>query len=89
MKGVYGILNKQTGKLYIGSSCNVDQRINHHLSSLRRGTHHCKSLQADWDGNERRFMFIMLEVCRRNADVLSRERYWQKRLAKVSYNTTR
>lgn len=35
--GVYAIINTVTGRRYIGSTKNFDQRRQHHLSRIRRG----------------------------------------------------
>lgn len=51
--GVYKIENKRNGKVYIGSSENVEKRLSEHLSNLLRGTHHCKEMQKDFDDKHR------------------------------------
>jgi group I intron endonuclease len=38
--GVYRFVCKPTGRFYIGSSCDIDQRKRTHLRQLRNGTHH-------------------------------------------------
>jgi group I intron endonuclease len=43
--GVYQIRNRITGKLYIGSSVNVTNRLAVHLFHLIRGSHHSRYLQ--------------------------------------------
>ena len=47
--GVYMIRNEHNGKVYIGSSCNIEQRLEAHRRTLSKGTHHCKALQEDYD----------------------------------------
>jgi len=47
--GVYMIRNEHNGKVYIGSSCNIEQRIEQHRRDLLHGTHHCKELQEDYN----------------------------------------
>lgn len=51
--GVYKIENKHNGKVYIGSSENVEKRMADHLSNLLHGTHHCKEMQKDFDDKHR------------------------------------
>ena len=46
--GIYEIYNIKTGKRYIGSSKDVKQRWNSHLSGLRSGAHHNYYLQKDY-----------------------------------------
>ena len=47
--GVYAIRCIQNNKYYIGSSGGVINRYKQHLSLLKRGLHHCKALQADYN----------------------------------------
>lgn len=51
--GVYKIENKHNGKVYIGSSENVERRLAAHQSNLLRGTHHCKEMQKDFNDKHR------------------------------------
>lgn len=52
MMGVYAIVNKICpDRIYIGSSKNVEERINQHFSQLKRGVHYNLSLQKDYDWN--------------------------------------
>lgn len=46
--GVYKIVNIANGRIYIGSAKSFIQRLNHHLKSLKAGTHHNKFLQNDF-----------------------------------------
>lgn len=48
---VYAIVNKYSGRRYIGSTGNLRSRLLRHRSLLRRGLHHCSDLQADCDVN--------------------------------------
>ncbi len=47
--GVYMIKNKRNGKVYIGSSENIEKRIYEHRLNLENGKHHNKDLQNDYD----------------------------------------
>lgn len=47
--GVYMIRCLATGKVYIGSSENVANRLDKHIYLLRRGCHHSRRLQRAWD----------------------------------------
>lgn len=64
--GVYKIVNKINGKVYIGSSCDVKSRWSHHRSDLCRGVHHNRYLQRAWDkyGSDA-FEFYLVEKCSR------------------------
>lgn len=45
--GVYAIVNTVTGRMYIGSSRDVDQRFATHRSAVRRGEHRNRALRED------------------------------------------
>ena len=47
--GVYMIKCVKTGKMYIGSSINIEKRLAEHQSLLIRGKHPCKELQDAFD----------------------------------------
>jgi hypothetical protein len=47
--GVFQIVNKANGKVFIDSSNNVSGKINRHKFALNLGQHASKSLQADWN----------------------------------------
>lgn len=47
--GVYMIRNEKNGKVYIGSSCDIETRLCMHRSRLAHGKHSCRDLQADYD----------------------------------------
>jgi hypothetical protein len=47
--GVFQIVNKQNGKVFVDSSNNVPGKINRHKFALNHGSHASKSLQADWN----------------------------------------
>ena len=47
--GVYMIKNKKNGKVYIGSSINIEKRLSDHRRLLKLGKHECKEMQRDYD----------------------------------------
>jgi len=61
--GIYQIINKLDGKVYVGSAKGFKQRYTQHINSLNKGTHHNKHLQAAFirDGSDA-FEFHILEV---------------------------
>lgn len=74
--GVYKILNKTTGKFYIGSSIDIEGRWRKHRSFLKRCCHPNPYLQAVWNKyGEDAFEFLILEVCSEDV-VLMREQQW-------------
>lgn len=78
--GIYKILNKVNGKVYVGQSKHISQRKSEHFRSLKYGQHYNKYLQRSFDkyGNES-FSFEVIECC--PVDRLNeRERHWIKEL---------
>lgn len=73
MKGVYAIQDNN-GKMYIGSSKDIDKRFLMHIRGLRKGKHHNIVLQRTYDKyGEDFFKFIVLE----ETDLLfEREQYY-------------
>ena len=47
--GVYMIENLRNKKVYIGSTSNIEERLQAHRSALRRGKHSNKALQEDFN----------------------------------------
>src|SRR5690606_4923302 len=64
ISGVYGIRNKQSGRIYIGSADNIKTRLITHLRELESGKHDNQELQADWNKDESEF--LLLYVCHSN-----------------------
>jgi GIY-YIG catalytic domain len=62
--GVYKIEHVASGRCYIGSSKNIRQRFGSHRTTLRRGIHHSRKLQASWNKHgEAAFKFSTLLIC--------------------------
>ena len=63
--GIYKITNEVTGKFYIGSSKDIDQRIAEHKMMLNNNKHVNVILQRSWNKHGReKFSFTVLEECR-------------------------
>lgn len=91
ISGIYIILNKESGKFYIGSSVNIKHRWQGHRRSLRNNCHHSTYLQRAWNKyGESSFIFELVELCDPN-DCITRENYWleyhQTYLSEIGYNT--
>ena len=71
---IYGILNKVSGKYYIGSAVNFSKRKSRHLKLLRENKHHSYLLQKEWDDNL--FDFIILEKVLGKELLTEREQWW-------------
>ncbi len=72
---VYRIFNKRNGRMYIGSTNNYMARKHEHFGSLRKGTHHNKNLQRDFNEfKESSFTFeIILNDIRDRTTLLIKE----------------
>lgn len=76
-RGIYSIVNKITGRVYVGSSRNMQARWSEHASLLRAGRHHSIRLQRSWDKYGRdSFEFSILELVHLPVDLFPREQYW-------------
>lgn len=49
MIGIYKIENTTNGKVYIGESFNIKNRLQQHLDELESNNHYNKKLQHDWN----------------------------------------
>lgn len=89
--GIYGILNTESGKWYVGQSVNISQRIDQHKTLLRTGVHKNRHLQSAWNKRgEGAFLFVVLECC--DVDSLTeREIFWIKEKNSLcgGYNKTK
>ena len=79
LSGIYKITNLTNGKVYVGQSKNVYVRRKQHFTALRNGTHENKSMQRDWNDNNRGFRWDIIEFCP-IAELNSREKYWIDKL---------
>jgi len=74
---IYKIRNLINDKFYVGSAMDTRSRFRQHRRLLRRGTHHCKHLQAAWSKyGEDRFRFEVVEQCSAADQLESAEDRW-------------
>ena len=59
--GTYIISNKANGKIYVGSSCDLEKRKNEHFRTLRKGVHKNRYMQASYNKNPDSFAFNVYE----------------------------
>ena len=84
--GVYQILNKQTGKRYIGESVIPNGRRKDHWTFLKGGKHYNPNLQQDYNKyGEDAFEFEMIEHCE-PSQLKQREAYWINKHKDKCYN---
>lgn len=79
MAGIYIIENNVNGMVYVGRSEIPEHRFKGHMSALRRGKHHNRLLQEDYDryGSES-FSFMVVDVC-------NDEMMWLRELRWIQY----
>lgn len=74
--GVYCIRNIISGKIYIGSSVNIEFRWLNHQSGLKNNKHHSIHLQQSWNKyGENNFELTLLEICPTDMLII-REQAW-------------
>ena len=68
--GIYQIKNMKNGKIYIGSSKNLQGKINSHKFQLKNGLHVNKEMQKDFnDIGEENFSFDIVDQLKQKEDV--------------------
>jgi group I intron endonuclease len=76
LSGVYRIVNTRNENTYVGSSYNVQARMQVHRYELKKGTHPNPHLQRSWNKyGESAFVFSMIEEVP-VPHLLERENYW-------------
>ena len=74
--GIYKILCKPTGKIYIGSAVWLAKRKRHHREAFLAGTHYNSYLQKAWNKyGADAFEFSVLEYCEKEK-LIDREQYF-------------
>lgn len=76
ISGIYMILNKITGKFYIGSSINVNIRLKHHENALKNNRHCNDYLQKVYNKyTPDDFLFTLLQECEQD-QLIQKEQIW-------------
>lgn len=71
------IINIVNGNIYVGSTDNIDRRIQAHISKLARNKHHSIKLQRAWNKyGEDSFVFSEIERTRSTCGLLEREQHY-------------
>ena len=92
IRGIYRIMNRANGKVYIGSSKDAPKRLKRHRQELTAGKHRNRYLQQEWDayGGD----VFAFEVVERSeaGTLLGREQAWLNAylswLPECGYNQT-
>lgn len=78
--GIYSIMHKPTGHVYIGQANYIRRRWANHKRDLNNGIHHNRALQLLWaDGLPSLFEFSVLETAPPNLSPLSLQRWLFRR----------
>jgi hypothetical protein len=74
--GIYALVNRLTGKLYVGSTVSLKGRIHYHWTKLRQNKHDNSYLQRSWNiHGEAAFVTIVIEQCSVDS-LIEREGFW-------------
>lgn len=74
--GIYKISNTLDGRVYIGASINIENRLITHKNYLRKGKHQNKLLQQAFDRESEYFSFEILEEIKNKETIKEREKYF-------------
>ncbi len=74
--GIYALYNTYNGKLYVGSSVNMYQRVRRHFSELNSGKHYNIHLKRAYDKYKDSIIPIVLELVDNRDNLIEREQYW-------------
>jgi group I intron endonuclease len=84
--GIYQIVNKVNGKVYVGSAVNINERWYEHRRTLNKGTHANVYLQRSWcEHGADAFVFEIVEIVADAQDLIAREQFWLDRQCVVSH----
>lgn len=85
--GIYQIKHNESGKVYVGSSKNIEGRWRTHRYDLNRNAHHCTHLQHAWNKySGENFSFSVLEECSPTREVLIRREQFYLDTLRPEYN---
>jgi hypothetical protein len=84
--GVYGILHRNTGCIYVGSSSDIVKRLRKHISDLEGNRHHSPKLQGAWnDCGRPTFEFVFIEKVVDFILLRDREQHWIDQLGAYAH----
>jgi group I intron endonuclease len=76
ISGIYKILNKISGRFYIGSSADIKNRWVSHKKMLRKNRHDNQHLQNSWNKyGESNFDFLILNECSNPELLITEQKY--------------
>lgn len=75
---VYALRHEATGKMYIGSTANPQQRLRKHLNRLKNGTHNSARLQEDYTKHPDKSVTLVLLDEIQSFDERDKEYKWME-----------
>ena len=78
MSGIYIISNSKNGRVYVGSSKNIEKRKKQHFKDLENNTHHSAKLQRSYNASKDKnvFQFSVIEEVSDLGSLAEREQYY-------------
>lgn len=61
-KTIYAIQHTPTGRIYVGKTWRLDDRIKQHMNALKNGTHPNELMQSDYNESGTDYKIFVLEV---------------------------
>lgn len=90
ISGIYKIENKVNGKIYIGSSIDINKRWRYHVSDFEANRHCNSYFQNAWNKyGKDSFEFSIIEILDIKDNIFEREQYWLdilKPFGNIGYN---
>lgn len=65
---VYALQHNKTGRMYIGSTANLERRYRAHMSALRNGKHNNEEMQKDFNEFGEDYSVFILEEIKNYSD---------------------
>lgn len=84
ISGIYFIKNKITGRVYVGSSADIQNRYRKHIFLLRHDKHDNQYLQNSWNKHgEKNFELVIVEEGVLKINLLEREGFYIQNTEKI------
>nr|DAV95473.1 MAG TPA: GIY-YIG nuclease superfamily protein [Caudoviricetes sp.] len=82
--GIYGLVVKSTGELYVGKTYDIAKRWSHYSSKLKNSDHEYEQIQNAYNNDD--LGWVILEEVSDNEELLvERENWWFKNSEKMGY----
>jgi len=74
--GIYAIFNTVKNRIYVGSAVNIKRRYSEHKKLLIENRHSNKFLQNDFNQQNQKFQFQILEMVDDSKNLINTEQQW-------------